>query len=204
MAADRMRIGDAERDEAVALLQEHHAAGRLSTEEFEDRMGKALQARTASELTALFFDLPGRKPGEGFLPTRPAPMPEPVVQPWAQPTQSWSEPAPLPQPKPWFAQWWVILPALFISGASDGRLAFLIPLAILWVWVIYPSIARKNAISGPARAPRPLTYEEREQVMFDVRMGNKIAAIKRYRELTGADLRTAKITVDAWAREIGR
>lgn len=208
MAADKMRIGDAERDEAVAMLQEHHAAGRLSTDEFEDRMGKALQARTASDLTALFYDLPGRKPGEASLGMRPAPMPEPVVQPWADaPMQTWGEPeAPAPpQPTPWYAQWWIILPAIFLSSAADGRLWFLIPLAIAWVWAIYPSISRRKAVAAPTQAPRrPLTYDEREQVMFDVRMGNKIAAIKRYRELTGADLVTAKLTVDAWAREIGR
>src|SRR6476619_3817639 len=44
------RIGDAERDRAVGYLQEHLAQGRLDATEFDERMGRALQARTASEL----------------------------------------------------------------------------------------------------------------------------------------------------------
>lgn len=67
------RIGDAERDEAVALLQEHMTAGRLDSTEFNDRLGIALQARTQHELLPLFADLPGRRPGD------PVPPPAPVL-----------------------------------------------------------------------------------------------------------------------------
>ncbi|MGA4670180.1 DUF1707 SHOCT-like domain-containing protein [Propionibacteriaceae bacterium Y1923] len=52
------RIGDAERDEAVAQLQEHHAAGRLDGDEFEERMTRALGAKTIDDLKPLFADLP--------------------------------------------------------------------------------------------------------------------------------------------------
>lgn len=52
------RVSDAERDQAVAELSEHFQAGRLTQEEFEDRSGRALQARTRSDLTGLFTDLP--------------------------------------------------------------------------------------------------------------------------------------------------
>ena len=53
------RVSDAERDQAVAELSEHFQAGRITQEEFEDRSGRALQARTRSDLTGLFTDLPG-------------------------------------------------------------------------------------------------------------------------------------------------
>ena len=52
------RVSDAERDQAVAELSEHFQAGRISQEEFEDRSGRALQARTRNDLTGLFTDLP--------------------------------------------------------------------------------------------------------------------------------------------------
>ena len=58
MVGDSMRIGDSERDEAVSMLQEHHAEGRLSTEEFDERMGKALEARTGSDLPRTPLHLP--------------------------------------------------------------------------------------------------------------------------------------------------
>jgi Domain of unknown function (DUF1707) len=45
------RIGDADRDRAVGFLQEHMAQGRIDAAEFDDRMSRALKAKTASELT---------------------------------------------------------------------------------------------------------------------------------------------------------
>ncbi len=54
-----IRVSDAERDRAIAELSEHFQSGRLTQDEFEERSGQALQARTGSELTQLFTDLPG-------------------------------------------------------------------------------------------------------------------------------------------------
>ena len=47
------RIGDADRDQAVGFLQEHMAQGRIDASEFDDRMSRALKAKTASELAVL-------------------------------------------------------------------------------------------------------------------------------------------------------
>jgi len=54
----RIRASDADRDRAAALLREHHAAGRLTAEEFHDRMNQALEAKTLGELDELLADLP--------------------------------------------------------------------------------------------------------------------------------------------------
>ena len=62
------RIGDSERDQAAELLREHMAAGRLDQDEFDDRLGKALTARTSADLDPLFTDLPGPKPGNAVAP----------------------------------------------------------------------------------------------------------------------------------------
>ncbi|KHJ73174.1 MULTISPECIES: DUF1707 domain-containing protein [Rhodococcus] len=58
--ADRpdIRIGTAEREEAVALLGEHFAAGRLSLAEFDERVALATQATVRGDLIPLFADLP--------------------------------------------------------------------------------------------------------------------------------------------------
>ena len=53
-----VRIGDAERDRAINDLGDHFAAGRLSTEEFEERVEQAIRARFNDELEPLFVDLP--------------------------------------------------------------------------------------------------------------------------------------------------
>jgi hypothetical protein len=56
-----LRVSDADRDRAIAELSEHYQAGRLTTEELEDRTGRALAARTSADLAALFTDLPRRQ-----------------------------------------------------------------------------------------------------------------------------------------------
>jgi hypothetical protein len=57
--AGSVRVSDAERDMVVSQLSEHFQAGRLTTEEFDERAGLALGARTRSDLTTLMTDLPG-------------------------------------------------------------------------------------------------------------------------------------------------
>jgi Domain of unknown function (DUF1707) len=60
MAYDpNIRASDADRDRAAALLREHHAAGRLTPEEFSERLDRAFSARTVGEIDGLLKDLPG-------------------------------------------------------------------------------------------------------------------------------------------------
>jgi len=74
--AGPVRIGDAERDRAIAALGDHFAAGRLSREEFDERVETAMQARFDHDLDPLFADLPVPVP-EQFVagPRRPAVWP---------------------------------------------------------------------------------------------------------------------------------
>jgi hypothetical protein len=53
-----VRIGDAERDQAVSMLSDHFVAGRLTQTEFEERSEQATRARYDDDLTSLFDDLP--------------------------------------------------------------------------------------------------------------------------------------------------
>jgi uncharacterized membrane protein len=77
-----IRASDRDRDRAASLLREHHAAGRLTAEEFHDRLDKAMEAKTLGELDALMADLPSidlyrlpdaslrRPPASGRLPAQ--------------------------------------------------------------------------------------------------------------------------------------
>ncbi len=53
-----MRVADADREQAVEELREHALAGRLSSDELEDRIGGAYRATTRADLDALRADLP--------------------------------------------------------------------------------------------------------------------------------------------------
>jgi DUF1707 SHOCT-like domain/2TM domain len=57
-----IRVGDAERGVVIDQLADHHAAGRLSFQEFEDRMASAWTAKTAADLAVLVQDLPTPAP----------------------------------------------------------------------------------------------------------------------------------------------
>ena len=56
------RIGASERSAAQQALQEHLNAGRLHVNEYADRSATAAEAMTASEVRALFTDLPAPHP----------------------------------------------------------------------------------------------------------------------------------------------
>jgi hypothetical protein len=57
-----MRASDSDRDAVVSDLSEHFEAGRLTAGEFDERMGRALAARTWGELRDLLADLPSARP----------------------------------------------------------------------------------------------------------------------------------------------
>ena len=61
--SDFLRLGDAEREQASALLRDHYAEGRLDTEEYSERLDAVWAARTRADLRPVFADLPGR-PGD--------------------------------------------------------------------------------------------------------------------------------------------
>jgi len=54
-----LRVSDADRDRAVVALREHLLAGRLTLEEFTERVEAALRARFGDELARVQGDLPG-------------------------------------------------------------------------------------------------------------------------------------------------
>jgi hypothetical protein len=53
-----LRASDAERDQVVVRLRDASAEGRLTLEEFMERMARAYEARTHAELEHLMRDLP--------------------------------------------------------------------------------------------------------------------------------------------------
>ncbi len=54
----QIRASDDDRDRTATLLREHHAAGRLDAEEFNERLDKTFAAKTVGELDELLADLP--------------------------------------------------------------------------------------------------------------------------------------------------
>jgi len=76
-----LRASDTDREQFVEALRQHHAEGRLTVEELEERTERAYAARTLGDLDALGGDLPplqrSAAPAPGTAPPDPAPRPHP-------------------------------------------------------------------------------------------------------------------------------
>jgi hypothetical protein len=66
-----LRASDADREQIVAALRQHHGDGRLTVSEFTERMSLAYEAKTLGDLEGLTTDLPP-------LPPPPPERPDPV------------------------------------------------------------------------------------------------------------------------------
>ncbi|MFC7590189.1 DUF1707 domain-containing protein [Nonomuraea antimicrobica] len=53
-----MRASDADRDRVAAILREHTAQGRITMDEFNERLEQLYQSKTYGELARLTSDLP--------------------------------------------------------------------------------------------------------------------------------------------------
>jgi hypothetical protein len=78
-----IRAANADRERTVDVLKAGFTEGRLTQDEYNDRMGRAFQARTYGELAALTADLPVGQ----ILPTPPL-----APNAWASP--AWVAPGP--------------------------------------------------------------------------------------------------------------
>lgn len=194
-----IRIGDAERDEAISRLRAHHAAGRIDMIEFDDRMEKALEARTAGDLKAIFRDLPD-EPFDEPAPAMPFP-PRIAAHPYVpahRPMQSVEARVTRPTyAAPGF--FWIVFFVVIFTGM---RLWPLLVLAAVWFWGVAP------AIQG-FKNPRPVEHQRFFYPAGDidaelralVHANRKIDAVRRFREVYGGGLREAKEAVDRIERE---
>jgi hypothetical protein len=113
--ASRLRASDAERDAVVTELAEHLKDGRLQTDEFDERVGRAVNARTRGELDGLLTDLP-----------RPLPAPPPG-------------PPRARLPFPLMAAGIFVLGMMLLGGISRAAAAGGHPVwAIWWLWWLIP------------------------------------------------------------------
>jgi DUF1707 SHOCT-like domain len=89
---DTMRASDKDREHAVEILRTHYADGRLTLEEFDERVAAAYEGKTWGDLRYLTRDLPGGvgpgpDPAAQAAPSSTAPVVPPPAQPAWLPTR---------------------------------------------------------------------------------------------------------------------
>jgi hypothetical protein len=117
------RVGDAYRNRTADLLKEAHAAGYLTLEEVDERLGTALAARTRGELDRLVADLPpewraGQEPGRAPATRRPRQRPA------------------FPPEAAWLVPLLVVVAGLLTLAVLTRGLYFF-PWPLLWVLFIF-------------------------------------------------------------------
>lgn len=143
-AAPEMRASDGDRDRVAAALREHVAEGRLTIDEFNERLEQVYQSRTYGELARLTSDLP-----EIDLHRLPA-----TAQPVRRPRPSRDDKARAALKASWSA-WagasavnWVIW---LIVGVSSGHFVYPWPLWVMGPWGV---ILLMGTIFGTAHQSR--------------------------------------------------
>lgn len=122
-----MRAADTDRERVAAALREEMAVGRLTMEEFDDRLSRAYEAKTWDELRVLTSDLPVDITFDGeAAPKAAAPR---GSLPGSAPGEAHAHRF------PWFAPF-LIIPLIGMGIAvAHGAFGALVPMAII-VWMI--------------------------------------------------------------------
>ena len=127
---DPIRASDADREVVVATLREAYTAGRLTLDEFDERMTAAYAGKTWGDLRKLTADLPVQPVLGTDIPDRqPSTSPAPAQSPAALPSDSLRpEPGRGQEPRP--------------MGPQHRRspVAILIPVAVWTLLVVHGSV----------------------------------------------------------------
>jgi hypothetical protein len=169
-----MRIGDTEREQALAALGEHMSAGRLTIDEYGERSAKVTAARTRGELLELFTDLPDPKPGAAPTP-QPAAAPQPPATVPAATVEKRSNAPRISMGAIAAASWPV---AIGIGLLTDKWIIMAVP--VLLSWFI------GSLFSGGHHGDRDQGRRERDRFR-DERHALRDEAHRRRRELRGRD-----------------
>lgn len=115
----RLRASDADRERTASLLREHHAQGRLTPEEFDERVDRTFTAKTIGDLDALLADLPAidlyRLPAAGIRPAPPG-----ALRPRGSDVGRRAEGAISRRGAATWATWAAISSALFVAWLGIG------------------------------------------------------------------------------------
>ena len=119
VADNPLQVGDADRDGTADPLKEAHAAGYLTLEEVDERLGTALAARTRGELDRLVADLPPEWRAGQERGRRPPARQRPALRPEAV----------------WLVPLLVVMAALVVLAVVTR--GFFFPWPLLWIFFAF-------------------------------------------------------------------
>jgi hypothetical protein len=149
---DTIRASDVDREAVVATLREAYTAGRLTIDEFDERMTAAYAGKTWGDLRELTVDLPVKPVlGTDIPDQQPSPAPSSaaaLTSPAPQPeTEPGKEPRPSMGPPPRRSPVAILIPVavwtlLVVHGSVGPGVVFLL-IAVFALASIMASIRRR-------------------------------------------------------------
>jgi hypothetical protein len=119
-----MRVSDAERQAVADRLAEHFSDGRLDHAEFDERVGRAMSAKTRADLAGLMDDLPETAlPGTALPGTGAPAVPAPSGRPRRRPVRGFLT---------------LVLIVVLLSAVGHATLHALT--ALLWIGLIVAAL----------------------------------------------------------------
>ncbi len=197
MIDEHLRVGNNERTQAAARLQQLQASGALPPTEAQRRIQLAWAARTRGDLQPLMEDLPASAPLS------------------ATPTPGGSQAPDIAKTKQ-AGRWGGIVIKLagvaavawiwFVSskmGASRGMGVNLLG-SMIGCFVFIAMLKVRKGGFRLRRKPDygPLNAAQRDEVLALLKSGRSYDAVDLYRRYSGADLRTATTAIESWRNEL--
>ena len=150
-ARARLRASDADRERAIEALKAAFTGGRLTRDELDLRLDRAMLARTYAEVAAATADMPARPAPARPAPARPAPAgrgpagwPPPALTAPARrrPANHWAFTSALGLAT-------VALPVMMVAALSDrSQDLFCASIVLLMTYVMAMMVAAANVVAA--------------------------------------------------------
>jgi hypothetical protein len=154
MPEPHLRAADADRAAVATVLGQHMSAGRLTVDEYDERLARAYAAKTYGELEQLTADLPATTRSH-------SPAPRPAASPHGQACgpgwrgdahSSW---------RAWLTTSLIVVTIWLTTSLASWELQYFWP-----IWVIGPwgAILLAQTITGGSRSDRDSSREQHRQL----------------------------------------
>ena len=120
-----LRVGDSERESVAGVLREQHLQGRLTSDEFQERLDRCFAAKTYADLDALVADFPADEDRSR------------VGRGWG-----W---------RPW--PFVPLVPLVLIAVAVSGGHLFWLAFPLIFFFVVRPALWRSRGFHGRGIGP---------------------------------------------------
>ena len=147
MPEPHLRAADADRAAVADVLGQHMSAGRLSLDEYDERLAQAYAAKTYGELERLTADLPAARPDPRPGPQPPAAAPSTAGHDaWVHDPHSW---------RSWVTTSLIVLTIWAATSLANWEFLYFWPVWVIGPWgavlLIQTLTGRGDDDDGPRR-----------------------------------------------------